>query len=250
MLVGCFARSGMIGALALLGLAGVAKCDPVSLANDFSVSNGNPNGQWVYQDNTTNLSLEIPLNNGNPVYPAMSGGYWGTGNNLNVNYPDLFKAQVNGSSAGETNGDFLAGDIVGLAPNDGSTLFERWTAPSSGTITDVTLLVWYAHSLVTRSDDYELLDNSLLLTSGTVSYTSFSYRNSPASYDNVAGFSVQAGDVISLGLTKSAGQAYGALAGESLDFTFMPSSVPEPSAGLLLAAVAVGAVVRLRRRFS
>ena len=210
----------------------------ISLTNDFSIGNGNPNGQWAYQDNTTNLSLETPLNNGNALYPAISNGYWGVGNDLNTNAPDLFKAQVNGSSAGQTNNDFLAGDIVGHSPNDGSTLFERWTAPSAGTITNLALLVWYAHSSVTRSNDFALFDTSAMLTSGTVSTTTNPNRGSAATYNNVAGFTVAAGDVISLGLTKSAGQAAGSLAGESLNFTFTPtvSGVPEPATIWLFAA--------------
>ena len=67
----------------------------ISLTNDFSISNGNPNSQWAYRDNTTLLTLQTPLNNGNTLIPALSNGYWGLGNNLNSNTPDLFKAQVN-----------------------------------------------------------------------------------------------------------------------------------------------------------
>ncbi len=226
----------------------------ISLNNDFSISNGNPNGQWAYQDNLVNLSLETPLNNGNALYPALSNGYWGVGNNLNTNTPDLFKAQVDGSSAGETILDFLTGDIVGHSPNDGSTLFERWTAPSSGTITNLSLLVWYAHSVVTRSNDYVLLDVNSILTSGTVSSTMNANRNSPATYNNVAGFSVAAGDVISLGLTKTAGQSSGSLDGESLNFTFTPtvSAVPEPTTvvSLCLGFAAIALTSRSRPRKS
>jgi hypothetical protein len=94
----------------------------ISLQNDLSIGNGNPNGQWVYQDNTSNLTLQIRQNNGNPLRPALVSGYWGTGNDLSVNTPDLFKALVNGSSTGESNLDFLTGDIVGHSPNDGSIL--------------------------------------------------------------------------------------------------------------------------------
>src|ERR1035441_941377 len=81
---------------AMLVVSTVLSADPASLTNDFSITNGNPNGQWSYLDNSTLLSLEVPLANGNPAYPAVSNGYWGTGNDLNTNTPDFAKAQVNG----------------------------------------------------------------------------------------------------------------------------------------------------------
>jgi hypothetical protein len=219
----------------------------VNLANDFSITNGDPNGNWTYLDNSSLLSVQTPLNNGNPIYPAVSGGYWGLGNDLNTNTPDLFKAQVDGSNAGETNGDFLKGDIVSHSPNDGSTLFLNWTAPTAGTITNLTLDVWYAHSLVSRITDFSLTDNSTVLFSGAVSPTVNFNRSHPGSYTYVAGFSVQAGDVISLGLTKAAGQQYGSLSGEYLDFTYTAQAVPEPISMTLLG---LGAVALLRKKRS
>ena len=80
------------------------------------------------------LSLQTPLNNGNALYPALETGYWGTGNDLNSNTPFLFKALVDGSAAGETNNDFLTGNIVGHSPNAGDYFFATWTAPSAGTL--------------------------------------------------------------------------------------------------------------------
>jgi hypothetical protein len=69
----------------------------VSLTNDFSLAS-NPNGQWAYQNDLTNLTFQIPVNNGNAFYPAVSGGYWGVGNDLNTNTPDLGFTQVNGAA--------------------------------------------------------------------------------------------------------------------------------------------------------
>jgi len=226
----------------------MAHAATISLGNDFSISNGNPNGQWVYQDNTTNLTLQIPLDNGNPLRPALATGYWGLGNNLNLDTPDFFKALVNGSSAGETNNDFLAGDIVGHSPNDGSTLFERWTAPSSGAVTNLSLSAWYAHSIVSRSDDVALYLNNNFLCGATLSPTVYYNRGNAFSCTS-AGFAITAGDVISLGLTKTAGQAFGSLAGESLNFTFTPAEggVPEPGT-VVLTALGVCSVLLRRRR--
>lgn len=234
-------------AMAILSLS-LPAATVVSLTNDFSLVS-NPNGQWSYQDNTTNLAFEIPQNNGNPFIPAVATGYWGLGNDLNTNTPDFAKSLVNCSAAGETDLDCLAGDILGHSANDGSTLFLRWTAPSAGNISGLVMSIWYAHSAAgARSNDFVLLDNASTLTSGTVSSTSFINRNNADTYNN-AGFAVSAGEVISLGITKSAGQSFGSLDGMTLDFTFT-SNVPEPATltytGLCFIAIALG--IRRRRR--
>jgi hypothetical protein len=220
----------------------------VSLTNDFSLAS-NPNGQWVYQDNNVNLAFEIPQSNGNAFIPAVQNGYWGLGNDLNTNTPDFAKVQVNCSGAGETDLDCLAGDIVGHSPNDGSALFLRWTAPSAGTISNLVMTIWYAHSAAgARSNDFVLLDDAATLTSGTVSSTLFPNRNNRDTYNN-AGFAVAQGDVIALGIAKTAGQPFGSLDGMTLDFTFT-SSVPEPATlactGLCLVLAAFAS--RKRRR--
>ena len=222
---------------------------PVSLRNDFSISNGNPNGQWSYQNGNSNLPLQTPLNNGNTLYPALSTGYWGAGNNLNTDTPEIFKALVDGSSAGENNGDFLTGDIVAHSANDGSGLFARWTAPGAGTISTLGVSVWYGHSVVSRSNDFVLRDNATTLASGTVSTSQNSNRNSPF-FQTVPTFSVVAGEVISLGLSKSSGQSSGSLAGMTLDFVFTPTVVatPEPATATFLGlALAAFAAARRRR---
>jgi hypothetical protein len=228
----------------LIVTAGLS-ADLISLTNDFSITNGNPNGQWSYLDGSTLLNLEVPLNNGNPAIPAVSNGYWGTGNYLNTDIPDFANAQVDGSAAGETNLHFLAGDIIGHAPNDGSTLFETWTAPSAGFVTDLSFSIQYAHSAAgARSNSYVLLDNSTLLTSGTVSWNIGFDRNDRASFTDAVGFAVAQGDKISIGITKSTGQSFGSIDGQTLDFTFV-SSIPEP-APVLLAFSGLAALLAWR----
>ncbi len=221
--------------------------DTVSLQSDFSITNGNPNGNWSYSEGTspssaTLLTFQTPLNN-NPLYPALSTGYWGTGNDLNVNTPFLFKALVDGSNAGETNNDFLAGNIVGHSPNAGDYLFETWTAPSAGMVGTQTGMVWYAHSSVNRSNDWALFFDSTTLASGTVA--NGQGLNNPDIF-NSAGFAVQAGDTISLAIRKSAGQDFGSLAGMDLDFSFTPT--PEPGSLILLGSGVVGVAGLLRRK--
>ena len=156
----------------------------ISLATDFSLSS-NPNGLWAYRNGTTNLTLQTPSNNGNALIPALTTGFWGAGPDLNTATPEIFKALVSGASAGGNAGDFLTADIVGHSPNDGGTLFARWTAPSSGTISSLISKVWYAHSSVTRSNDFVLLDNSATLGSGTVSPTQNSNRSAAATLQRV-----------------------------------------------------------------
>ena len=223
--------------------------DTVSLQNDFSITNGNPNGNWSYSEGMTPstatlLTFQMPLNN-NALYPALSTGYWGTGSDLNVNTPFLFKALVDGSNAGETNNDFLAGNIVGHSPNAGDYLFETWTAPSAGTVGTLSGMVWYAHSVVSRSNDWSLLFDNSTLTSGTV--TNGQGLSNPDIFSS-GGFSVQAGDTISLAIRKSAGQQFGSLAGMDLDFAFTPT--PEPGSLILLGSGIVGLAGLLRRKLS
>lgn len=219
-----------VSILTLLACSISAHADAVSLGDDFSLAS-NPNGLWSYQNGVTNLTYQAPQNNGNSLIPALSGGFWGISGDINTSTPEIFKAQVNGSSAGETNGDFLALDIVGHSPNDGGTLFARWTAPFDGTISDLVAKVWYAHSVVTRSNDFVLLENSSILGAGTVSSTLNSNRSTPATV-TAASFNVVAGDVISLGIKKTTGQSFGSLSGMALDFTYTP--VPEPGSAVLL----------------
>lgn len=225
----------------------------VSLQNDFSITNGNPNGQWSYVEGTlpssvSLLGFQVPVNNGNPLYPALSTGFWGAGPDLNVNTPEIFSALVNGSAAGETNNDFLAGDIVAHSPNAGDYLFATWTAPSAGTITGLSGMVWYAHSVVTRTNNWALFDNNSILASGSV--TNGEDLTNPDLF-SWGSFSVNAGDTISLGIAKAPGQPFGSLAGMDLDFTFTPNTpTPEPGSLALLGTGIVGLAGFLRRRLS
>jgi PEP-CTERM motif len=144
--------------------------------------------------------------------------------------------------------DCLAGDIVGHSPNGASALVVAWLAPSSGTISNLTMTIWYSHSTAgARSNDFLLQLDATTLTSGTVSNTSFFDRNNRDSYSN-PGFAVNQGDVIALSIARTAGQTFGSLDGMTLDFTF-DSSVPEPATlgGSLLCFGAMALYARKRR---
>ena len=219
----------------------------ISLENDFSTSNGNPNGQWSYLVGTTLLTPQIPISNGNPQQPAFNNGYFGTGNNLYVQTPDVARAAVNGSAAGETDLDFLAGDLLVHSANDGTTTFLNWTASTDGDISGFSFDIWYAHSAAgARSNDFALYINNTLLAANSLNLTQNFNRSNAYTYINNPGFSVLAGDVISLAITKSANQGPGSIDGVNLDFTFTPTEAPEPGTALLAIPAIAGLLYRRR----
>ncbi|MBN8993347.1 MAG: PEP-CTERM sorting domain-containing protein [Rhizobiales bacterium] len=220
-----------------------------NLSTDFSNS-ANPNSVWSYVYGNTPLPNQpAAIANGNSFQPATAGGYFSTGNNLNQDTPFVARAAVNGSAAGGTNLDFVAGDIVIHSPNDGTALSIRWTAPSDGLI-DFHTLVWYAHSSVDRSNDVSLLLGGNPFD--TVLVNTASYTNNTDRWDVTGnGFSVAAGEILELVFAKTAGQPFGSLNGLSFDVDFTPnvSAVPEPStwAMMILGFAGVGFVAYRRK---
>lgn len=94
---------------------------------------------------------------GNTLNPAAANGYFGVASNFS-SVPFILETSQDGASTSPyTDDDFLAGDIIAhsTSPGGGAPLFIDWTAPADGTIT-YSGEVWYAHSPVTRSNDYFL----------------------------------------------------------------------------------------------
>jgi hypothetical protein len=240
----------LAGAFGVLISATAAQAVTYNLTTDYS-DTANPNGDWSYNFAGNPVPHQTaPQANGNPAIPAIPpGGYFSTGNNLNTDTPDIVKAAVNGSGAGETDQDFLAGDILVHSPNNGAPVTIDWTAPSDGTITNLSTAVWYAHSVVTRSNDVTLSLANVVLSSWTVSNGSFGNRNTPGTFANAGPFSVNAGDLLTLSFEMTTGQSVGSLNGVMASFDFAASTVPIPAAlPLFVSALAgLGWIARRRR---
>jgi|AraplaMF_Col_mMF_1032025.scaffolds.fasta_scaffold01351_12 hypothetical protein len=236
-------RLGFLIACLMAGavVSTAARAAPYDLTTDYS-NTANPNGDWSYTYSGNPLAHQAAPGTVNPLNPAIpAGGFFGTGNDLNQNTPFVLKAAVNGSSAGGTDNDFLAGDVLIHSPNDGTALTIQWTAPSAGTITDLAASVWYAHSSVTRSNDVTLSLASAVLGAWTVSTADNTGRADQGSYANAGPLAVNAGDLLTLSFAKTALQSFGSLNGVAMSFDFTASAVtPIPAALPLFISALVG----------
>ncbi|MBS0503260.1 MAG: PEPxxWA-CTERM sorting domain-containing protein [Proteobacteria bacterium] len=153
----------------------------------------------------------------------------------------------NGSATGAYNdNDFLAGDVLVHTNNSGAPTAITWTAPGAGSIV-LNSSVWYAHSIVSRSDEIMALLNATTLGSATVT-NGITRANQLA----LAGgtYTVAAGDVLTFDFSKTAGQQFGSLVGiaATIDFTPRATGVPEPASWALMIAGFAMAGAGVRRR--
>jgi hypothetical protein len=254
----CEMQPKSVLALAILSsiiLGGVAHAATgFSLSGDFS-NTLNPNGNWSYLYAGNSLPHQITNTTGNSLYPAVSpAGYFSTGNDLDVNTPDVLKTTIDGSQTYGaqgpfTNSDFLTGDVLIHSPNDGTALSIIWTAPSAGTI-DFTGDVWYADSMFSRSNDVSVSLGSSVLGSAVVAYDSYSGRSTPWAISGTD-LSVTKGETLVFDFLKSDGQPFGSLDGVAIDGTFA-AAVPEPAtwAMMLVGFGALGVAMRSRRKLA
>lgn len=228
-----------------IGIPAVAQAQVYSLSGDWSDA-ANPNGAWSYGPGLSHYA-QPSSGPANDLNATAANGYWGSGPDF-FSSPFMVKVTANGSSTGAYNdNDFLAGDVVVHSPNSGAPTSITWTAPSAGSIALISS-VWYAHSIVSRSDDILALLNGTMIGSATV--TNGITRASQLTLVN-GSFTVAAGDVLTFDFTKSAGQQFGSIAGISATIDFTPDvtgAVPEPAtwAMMILGFGMIGVSLRGR----
>jgi hypothetical protein len=220
------------------------------LKTDFSNAN-NPNGVWSFTVGSNLLTKFNFPNDPNNLHLAATNGYWGR--DLSTVENGVFK-MTGGSGApvvGYNANDFVADDVLIHGANNSdldSQLYIRWTAPQDGSIT-YTGGVWYAHSPVSRSQDFFVnLNGGANLNTGTVSNAQ--NRSNIQNFNSASTINVSTGDVLALRISKSDLQSFGSLAGVNLSVTFEPtasSGIPEPSTiALTGGAILLAALRRLR----
>jgi len=232
----------LIGAAMVMTQA--AQAQTYDLAGDFSNSL-NPNGAWSYG---AGLSHHPQPSTANALNSVAGNGYWGAGDDF-FTAPFILQATADGSTTGVyTDNDFLTGDVLVHASNDGSFVTISWTAQSAGSI-DFSSSIWYAHSVVSRSQDVSAYLGSTLL--GSVTVTNGIGRGDALSLSGT-NLSVAAGDSLMFRFSKAAGQQFGSLTGLNMivDFTASPTGVPEPGswAMMIVGFGAAGGALRRRSR--
>jgi len=238
-------RHHAIAALACVAAATLpvaAEAQVYNLSADWSDS-ANPNGAWEYGPGLTHYAIP---NDSNAFNPAAANGYWGVAPNFSTS-PFMVKTTSNGSGAsGYNDNDFLTGDVVVHSNNNGSPVTITWTAPSAGSIA-LASSVWYAHSVVTRSDDITALLGATSL--GSVTVANGITRANQLTLAN-GSYTVAQGEVLSFSFSKTAGQEFGSIAGISatIDFTADVSAAPEPASWAMMIVGFGVAGIAMRRR--
>lgn len=231
---------------ALSAAAGAATS--FDLATDFSNA-ANPNGAWSFTQGATALTHFATPVDSNPFNASAGDGYWGVGPNFSIYTPEVVRTTADGTASGQTTEDWKSGDVVihSTNPGTGAQLLINWTAPADGVI-DYSILAWYAHSAVNRSNDVLVTLDGTLIGSGTVGY-GLGYTRSTALTFSGTGVAVDAGDVLAVSFVAAPGQVYGSLAGIGEGVVFTPA-IPEPATWALWLGGALLLLATSRRRMA
>jgi hypothetical protein len=248
-------RSGLLAAFLAIGtLAGAtaAQAGPINLdlSGDFTMPAPSNGWSFTYGTFLTPPGSAVPHqateSTSNALHDAIPnpGGYYSVGgNSLNVNNPLLFKSARDGSTlTGYHDTDFLTGDVVVHSSNTtGEALWINWTAPTAGTISDLDISTWFAHSALTPGD---VRSNSVILSiAGSVVdtdvVTNASDRNNRVALTGASSYAVAAGDLLSIAFMKAPTSSFGSLSGVAAAFTFT-ATTPIPAALPLFASALVG----------
>ncbi|NUM33178.1 MAG: PEP-CTERM sorting domain-containing protein [Candidatus Brocadiae bacterium] len=193
-----------------------------NLANDWNTSN--PNTPWAYMHGNSYLPYQssiAALGNAPGFAPSPSNGYF---------LPVFWKGNqvVYVHSRDDGNGQGAQGEA-----------FLRWTAQKSGYI-DLSGFIYYGQTGLSRSNDVILKLMTTTLLTDTVSYANH-YNEATKLVLSFSNLYVNAGDILSLEIRKSAGYVPGTIATLNMTITEV---VPEPATwvALCLGLIALSAL--------
>lgn len=239
-------RNGFATCLFAAFSAAAGAATSYDLATDFSNA-ANPNGAWSFTQGATALTHFATPVDSNPFNASAGDGYWGVGPDFSIYTPEVVRTTADGTASGQTTEDWKSGDVVvhSTNPGTGAQLLINWTAPADGVI-DYSILAWYAHSGVHRSNDVLVTLDGALIGNGTVGY-GLGYTRSTALTFSGTGVAVNTGDVLAVSFVAAPGQIYGSLAGIGEGVVFTPA-IPEPATWALWLGGALLLLAISRRR--
>jgi hypothetical protein len=122
-------------AFALLAGSNVAQATTYNALNDFSITNGNPNGVWEYGEGTagTNIFTRFIVSGTDPDVAGRSV-FWRT-TNPNLGAPAIIKNTTNPNVPFSAATAVFPTNVLDIHPGENDDVIIRFTAPTTGTYT-------------------------------------------------------------------------------------------------------------------